>query len=167
MATTLSRTDLGPMSLAAPTGPVRHVRATYGHLWQWTGDGADLFSLSVAVRLTRVGTPAGVHDHLHHELELMRVEPPGPSPDDSPGTRPSGAAVATQVDLWIDGATSAEAAETTGEVRGHLVRQRVVVCTDGELMHVVRVLVPDTPAGDDVLAQVTSSLQVRPWEMPA
>ena len=166
MRTTFTDTDLGPLSLAAPTTPVRSIRATYGHLWQWTGDGQDLFSLSVAVRGTRLGNPQGVRDHLHHELLQMRVAPLARSTTRSSLEDPQEAAGADRVDVWIDGATGAEAAEMTGVVAGHRVRERVVVATDGRLMHVVRVDVPDTASGDGVLSQVTGSLQLLPGDLP-
>lgn len=167
MSTTFADTDLGPMSLAAPTTPARSIRATYGHLWQWTGDGEDLFSLSVAVRGTRLGNSQGVRDHLHHELLQMRVAPLARSTTHSSLENPQEAAAADRVDVWIDGATGAEAAEMTGVVAGNRVRERVVVATDGRLMHVVRVYVPDTPGGDDVLSKVTGSLQLLPGDLPA
>ena len=166
MSTTFADFDLEVMSLAAPTTPVRSVRATYGHLWQWTGDGEDLFSLSVAVRGTRLGNPQGVRDHLHHELLQMRVAPLARSTTHSSLDDPQEAAGADRVDVWIEGATGAEAAEMTGVVAGNRVRERVVVATDGRLMHVVRVYVPDTVSGDGVLARVTGSLQLRSGDLP-
>ncbi|GAB3654502.1 hypothetical protein GCM10027596_06400 [Nocardioides korecus] len=167
MTTTFDETDLGPVTMEAPTSPVRHVRATYGHLWQWTGDGEDLFSLSVAVRGTRIGTAQGVRDHLHHELLQMRVSPL-PEPSSRPSTEdPRAATGASGVDVWVEGAVGAAAAEMTGEVAGNHVRERVVVTTDGRLMHVIRIFVPDSPAGDEVLARISSSLELRPWEIPA
>lgn len=59
MPTRLAVAELGPLALLAPEGPSRHVVATYGHLWQWVGDGAELFTLAVAVRRTQLGTPTG------------------------------------------------------------------------------------------------------------
>lgn len=167
MTTTFDEIELGPVTMDAPTSPVRHVRATYGHLWQWTGDGEDLFSLSVAVRGTRLGNAQGVRDHLHHELLQMRVAPLEVSRHRSSLDDPHAAAGASAVDVWVEGAVGVEAAEMTGEIAGNRVRERVVVTTDGHLMHVVRVFVPDSPAGDEVLARISSSLRLRPWEVPA
>ncbi len=156
MSTLLFRTDLGPVSLLAPETGTRHVRATYGHLWQWTGDGTDLFSLSVAARATRLGTAAGARDHLRAELQQLRL---GPAPGaESP--------VETDVAIFVEGA-AASAADQAGEVRGNLVHHRVVVTTDGELMHVTRILVPDHKAGHELLDRVSRSLRVRPWSIPA
>lgn len=72
----------------------------------------------------------------------------------------------TDVMVHIDGATGAAAADLAGEVRGTAVRQRVLVTTDGDHIHVVRVLVPDTDGGAVLLERVTSSLHVQPWSMP-
>ncbi|KQT93461.1 hypothetical protein ASG49_00035 [Marmoricola sp. Leaf446] len=156
MGTLLLRTDLGPVSLLAPDTAPRHVRATYGHLWQWTGDGSDLFSLSVAARETRLGTATGARHHLNHELTQLR---PGPEPG-------SDTLRETHVGVFVEGA-AASAADQFGEVRGNLVHQRVVVTTDGELMHVVRILVPDDEAGAELVERVTRSLRVRPWSLTA
>ncbi len=157
MPTPLDTADLGPVSLLAPEESPRHVVATYGHLWQWVGDGADLFTLAVAVRHTRLGTPTGARHHLTWELEQLR---PGPGPT-------SDVPVETDVMVHVDGATGAAAADLVGEVRGNAVRQRVVVTTEGVHMHVVRVVVPDTDDGAQLLEQVTSSLHVHSWSMPA
>lgn len=156
MSTLLLRNDLGPVSLLAPEAGMRHVRATYGHLWQWTGDGSDLFTLSVAARSTRLGTAAGARDHLRAELKQLR---PGPAPGAESPTE-------TDLALFVEGA-AASAADQVGEVRGNLVHQRVVVTTDGELMHVTRILVPDHEAGQELLDRITRSLRVRPWSIPA
>ena len=130
--------------------------ATHGHLWQWVGDGADLFTLAVAVRRTQLGTPTGARHHLRWELDQLR---PGPAPV-------SDAPVETDVMVHIDGATGAAAADLDGEVRGTAVRQRVLVTTDGDHMHIVRVLVPDTNSGAELIERVTSSLSIQPWSMP-
>lgn len=156
MGTLLLRTDLGPVSLFAPDTAPRHVRATYGHLWQWTGDGADLFSLSVAARETRLGTATGARHHLNHELTQLR---PGPAAG-------SETLLQTDLNVFVEGAAAA-AADQFGEVRGNLVHQRVVVSTDGDLMHVVRILVPDGEAGLELVERVTRSLRVRSWSLSA
>jgi hypothetical protein len=153
--TPLASADLGPLTLLAPEDPPRHVKAAHGHLWQWVGDGADLFTLAVAVRPTLLATPTGTRDHLRWELDQLR---PGPAPT-------ADAPVETDVMVHVDGATGAAAADLVGEVRGNAVRQRVVVSTDGVNMHVVRVIVPDTEDGAVLLERLTSSLHVQPWSM--
>jgi hypothetical protein len=167
--TPLVTAALGPVTLLAPDDGPRHVVATHGHLWQWVGDGTDLFTLTVAVRPTRLGTPTGARHHLTWELDQLRPGPAGSSGTEAPAEHgdDSGTATETDVLVHVDGAAGSAAADLEGQVHGVDVRHRVVVTTDGEHMHVVRVVVPDTDAGAQVLEQVTSSLHVRPWSMPA
>lgn len=153
----LVSTDLGPALLDAPSDDPAHVVATYGHLWQWIGAGEDYLSLSVAVRETQLGSQDGVAGHLRWELDHLR---PGPRAGEQ---HPEESALA----LGIPGAVGTAAADQVGTVRGRAVRQRVVVTTDGHLMHVVRVLVMDDESGRELCERVTGSLELRPWSIPA
>lgn len=148
---------LGPVSLTAPGPATRLVRADHGYLWQWIGDGEEYFSLSVAVRGTRLGTIDGVRDHL--DWEVRQVEKSLTRPQSrAPSTRP--------VLVMVDGAASSAAADVDGEIAGRAVHNRVVVTTDGEHMHVVRALVPDHAAGRELSETMTSTLEVLSWAMP-
>ncbi|WP_030483290.1 hypothetical protein [Nocardioides aequoreus] len=153
----LETTDLGPMELLAPDEPPHALRGTHGRMWQWIGDGSELFTLAVAVRETRLGNAHGTRDHL--AWELRQLQPQGPDGADAPEVR--------DVAVLVPGATAAAAADVSGEVRGHAVRHRVVVSTDGEVMHVVRVVVPDNPVGGELADRVSSSLKVRAAQEPA
>jgi hypothetical protein len=153
--TTLTRQQLGPVSLAAPGDAPRRVRATHGHLWQWIGDGEELISLSVAVRETRLGTSTGVRHHLSWEVDQVRS-----GMDPEPGT-----SSVARVLIDVDGATGAAAADVVGRVRGVEVRNRIIVTTDGQHMHVVRALVPDSEEGRELSEAVTTALQVHEWSM--
>lgn len=157
MLTTLTTATLGPVRLDAPAPAPRHVVAEHGHLWQWVGDGEELISLSVAVRTTRLGTPVGVRHHLAWEVEQARItlDPVDEEP------------AAAEVLVMVDGATGASAADVDGTVHGLPVHNRLVVTTDGELMHVIRIAVPDHDRGREVSETVTAGLRVLPWRMPA
>jgi hypothetical protein len=152
--TTLMRKHLGPVSLVALGETPRHVRATHGHLWQWIGDGEELISLTVAVRETKLGSPTGVRHHLDWEARQVLA---GMDPDVSSSS--------SSVLVDVPGATGAAAADVPGRVRGVDVRNRIIVTTDGQYMHVIRALVPDTDAGRDVAESVTTALQVHEWSM--
>ncbi len=166
MRTHLTSTDLGPVVLDAPASPPRHVRATHGHLWQWVGDGAELYTLSVAARPTGLGTRAGVRDHLRWELDALRPERGDPSPEAAPATEAARSSEAAEVMVMVEGAVGAAGADVLARMGGQDVLHRVVVATDGEVMQVVRVLVPDRPEGRELCERVTSSLGVRPWTVP-
>ena len=153
----LTIADLGPVSLPAPVDPPRHVRAAHGHLWQWVGDGLDLYSLSVAVRTTRLGNQAGVRDHLAWEVDQISESLDGGA----------GQADRSDVLVLVDGATGSAAADVSGRRLGSAVRNRLIVTTDGRHMHVVRVLVPDHDTGRELAEAVTAALRVEPWTMPA
>ena len=157
MPTPLTHTDLGPVSLLAPRELTRDVQATHGHLWQWTGDGEELYTLSVAVRETRLGTPTGVRHHLTWEIDQL----PG---RDTP--RQDGGAL-VPLAAAVDGSLGTAAADLTDQDHGVPVRHRVVVTTDGDHMHVVRVVVPDTDAGRELAERVSSSLRVQSWSRTA
>lgn len=156
MTTPLTHTDLGPVSLLAPAEPTRDVRATYGHLWQWTGDGEELYTLSVAVRETRLGTPTGVRHHLSWEIDQL----PGAAASDDDGA-PAPLAIV------VDGSLGTAAADVLARADGARVRHRLLVTTDGDHMHVVRVVVPDTDAGRELAERVASSLRVQSWSRSA
>lgn len=157
MPTPLDRADLGPVSLLVPEEMTRHVVATHGHVWQWTGDGEELYSLSVAVRATRLGTPTGVRHHLNWEVDqvLDGLEP-------APSER-----TVRAVPTLVDGSLGAAASDVTGRTHGAQVRHRVLVSTEGEHMHVIRVVVPDSEAGRELADRVTASVRVLAWSMPA
>jgi hypothetical protein len=50
-------------------------------------------------------------------------------------------------------------------MRGADLRLRIIVPTDGDHMHVVRVLVRDTRGGRELAEAVTTGLRVRSWSM--
>jgi hypothetical protein len=153
----MTAADIGPLSLLAPEYAPRHVVAGHGHLWQWVGDGEELISLSVAVRETRLGTATGVKHHLAWEVKELRktmderVEAPRE----------------TDVMVMVEGASGSAAADVDGPMHGYEVHNRVIVTTDGEHLHVTRVVVRDNDAGRELSEMVTSTLRVRPWSMPA
>lgn len=157
MTTALIRADIGPVSLLAPEEMTRHVVATHGHLWQWTGDGEELYSLSVAVRETRLGTPTGVRHHLNWEVDQV-LEGLAPAPVER---------TVRSVPTLVDGSLGAAATDVTGETHGAQVRHRVLVSTEGEHMHVIRVVVPDTEEGRELADRITASVRVLAWSMPA
>lgn len=157
MLTHMTTADIGPMSLVAPEFAPRHVVADHGHLWQWVGDGEELISLSVAVRETRLGTATGVKHHLAWEVQELRKTM------DQNVQELRGA----DVMVMVDGATCSAAADVNGKMHDDEVHNRVIVTTDGEHMHVTRIVVRDNDAGRELSERVTSTLRVGPWRMPA
>ena len=99
-----------------------------------------------------------MRDHLRWELDALRPE--------RKRTAAAGSPEATEVMLMVDGASAASGAEVLARIGGQDVVHRVLVTTDGEVMHVVRVLVPDHTEGRRLCEQVTASLDVRTWTMP-
>ncbi len=148
---TLETTDLGPIVLLAPEEPPRHVRGTHGQMWQWVGDGSELFTLAVAVRETRLGNAQGTRDHLAWEVRQLQ---PAPAPGEE-------APRVSDVSVVVDGAAAAAAADVRGEVGGQQVRHRVVVSTDGQVMHVIRLVVPDSTQGRELADRVSAGVTVR------
>lgn len=144
-------TAVGPVTTAAPEAEPRHVLASHGHLWQWVGDGRELISLSVTVRRTRLGTPAGVRHHLTWEAQQVRE------------TLEAGTGPGRATDVLVDvvGASTSAAADVDGRMQGLDVHNRLVVTTDGQYMHVVRILVPDSNAGRELSETISSALRVQ------
>lgn len=143
----------GPVSLPAPSSGPRQLDGARGHLWQWVGDGRPLLSLSVAARTTRLGTVAGTAGHLGWEVRQVTA-----SLDDLPTTRTT-----PDVAVEVRGASAARAAYVDGVREGLAVRTAVVVSTDGQVQHVLRVVVADTGDGRDVVDRVLGDLEVHPW----
>lgn len=157
MDTRLTRTDIGPLSLLLPDLELHHVLASHGQLWQWTGDGKELYTLAVAVRRTRLGTPTGVRHHLTAEVRQLRASLSTPTSEPT----------VQRVVVDVEGSYGAAAADLIGEAHGAPVRHRVLVSTDGEHMHVLHLLVPDSDEGQRLADRIGSSVRLLSWSMSA
>lgn len=156
MLTRLIRTELGPVTLDAPEFPPRQFTGSHGHLWQWVGDGAELISLSVAVRESRLVTDNGVKGHLAWEVREVA--------DVFDGDHES---AISYLPADVSGGDASAAATVDGLREGHPVRSHLVVTTDGtHYQYVIHALVPDSADGRDVAAAVTTGIHVHPWTPP-
>lgn len=150
----LAQHRVGPVQLQAPHIEVRHTRGTHGDMWQWIGDGANLISLIVAVRRTRLGSATGVKHHLQAEMDRLErgLDIEHGSEHHTIDARP------------VPGA-SAEAAGVVSGVRdGVKTRDTVVVTTDHTYMHLIHIMTPNTTRGISVAEAISSSVEIFPWE---
>lgn len=120
------------------------------------GDGRPLLAMTVAVRTTRTGTPRGVDGRLQWEVKRV-VE----ALDE-----PTAAEVERDLLVGVEGASSSARSTVRGARDGVAVRETLVVGTDGDHLHVVRVGVLDDEDGRETVRRVLSGLRIRPWSRP-
>lgn len=151
LQTPLVEVGLPGILLRAPDDNPRSFAAAHGTLWQWLGDGiSPLISFTVATRETQIGTETGTRRHLNWEIDRLSegfdAQVGGQFVQDTP--------------IDVGGARGASGAIVDGVRKGIRTHNRVVVASDGEYMHVVHVMVPDTGPGRKMADGLTGEISL-------
>lgn len=133
--------------LGPPDSP-KHVRAGYGHLWQWFADDESLAVLTLAARPTQMASGLGVSQHLAWETERLQEKLDQGQPYTAPKNWP----------VTVLGARAAAGSVFNGTRAGIPLHNVVVAAADSDAMFVLHVAALDTPDGRAYGEMVASGL---------